>query len=168
MILAGINQSMVNLQVAVTGNDGASKFDIVNAKVRVYQVTMGGNEIVQLGSVAMSRVGTSNIWRYVWDVSGNALSTGEYSVEYSLEDSGGLEVLTVEDLIVRDIAKQSVLTLVKDELEFVKKIESGRWKIVNNQMLFYDNDGVTPILTFDLFDELGLPTMNNVLERKPV
>jgi hypothetical protein len=45
-------------------------------------------------------------------------------------------------------------------------VESGRWKIMNNQMIFYGPDGLTPILTFDLFDLNGVPTMDAVMERK--
>lgn len=60
----------------------------------------------------------------------------------------------------------------KDELtynvEFIRKIEEGRWKIVNNQMIFYDSDGVTPLRTFNLFDKEGAPTETEPFERNPV
>lgn len=52
--------------------------------------------------------------------------------------------------------------------DIIKKIETGRWKIVDNQMIFYNNDGVTPLLTFNLFDLNGIPTNTNVMERVPV
>jgi hypothetical protein len=41
----------------------------------------------------------------------------------------------------------------------------GRWKIVNNQMLFYAPDNVTLLATFNLFDDTGSPTMDAVFER---
>lgn len=52
--------------------------------------------------------------------------------------------------------------------EKLDKIFTGRWKIVNNQMIFYDSDGLTPLLTFDLKDQLGDPTVIAAFERLPV
>jgi hypothetical protein len=34
-------------------------------------------------------------------------------------------------------------------------------------MIFFGPDETTPILTFDLKDQAGLPTMENVFERVP-
>jgi len=48
------------------------------------------------------------------------------------------------------------------------KIEKGRWKVVNFQLIFYDEDKVTPLLTFDLKDKNGQPTMASPYERSPV
>jgi len=53
------------------------------------------------------------------------------------------------------------------KLATIYKIETGRWRIVGTQMIFYDADGTTPILTFDLKDIAGLPTDQNVYERVP-
>jgi len=50
----------------------------------------------------------------------------------------------------------------------LEKAEFGRWKIQNNQMIMYGPDGITPVATFDLLDEQGNPTSQNVYERKPV
>ena len=48
------------------------------------------------------------------------------------------------------------------------KVLSGRWKIQNNQMIIYDEDGVTPLVTFDLYDIEGKPTTDKpVFERRP-
>lgn len=47
----------------------------------------------------------------------------------------------------------------------IRQVETGRWKIENDTMIFYDDDGVTPILTFDLKDQAGAPSMENVFER---
>ena len=32
----------------------------------------------------------------------------------------------------------------------VRKIETGRWKIQGTQLIIYDEDGVTPLKTFNL------------------
>lgn len=48
------------------------------------------------------------------------------------------------------------------------KIEHNRWRITGNQMVIYDDDGVTPFKTFDLKDKLGNATEANPFERSPV
>jgi hypothetical protein len=53
-------------------------------------------------------------------------------------------------------------------VSFIRNIESGRWKIENNQMVFYNPDGVTPLASFALKDASGLPTMENPIERVPL
>jgi len=50
----------------------------------------------------------------------------------------------------------------------ILKIETGRWRVLNNQMIFYDTNGSTPIYTFDLKDTNGNPAETNVMERTPV
>lgn len=53
------------------------------------------------------------------------------------------------------------------DLAFLRQMESGRWRIVDNQMIFYAEDGVTPLRAFDLKDADGNPTTTDVLERVP-
>jgi len=48
------------------------------------------------------------------------------------------------------------------------QIISGRWKVVNNQMIFYDTDKETPLITFDLKNKQGQPAEKDVFERTPV
>lgn len=50
-------------------------------------------------------------------------------------------------------------------LEALYDQQFGRWKIVNNQMLFYAPDNVTLLATFNLLDQNGQPTMDAVFER---
>lgn len=54
-----------------------------------------------------------------------------------------------------------------DDVELMRKIESNRWIITNNQFIIYDDDGTTPLLTFDLKDGDGLPTESDPKERTP-
>ena len=49
-----------------------------------------------------------------------------------------------------------------------KKILSNNWEIKNNQLIIYDDDGITPILKFNLYDKLGRPTEMNVFKRERV
>lgn len=50
----------------------------------------------------------------------------------------------------------------------LKKIRSNRRKIQNNQMIIYDNDGITPLITFNLKDSSGNPSETNIMEIEPV
>lgn len=55
----------------------------------------------------------------------------------------------------------------------LQKYEENRWKVHKtgpdaNRLVYYDNDGVTPLLKFDLFDDVGAPTSDTPFERVPV
>lgn len=164
MILAELNQPNIVLQViAIELSDGSIKDNVTSCVVRVYYVN--GTELEILGSTSLSEVSTGK-WRYEWEPV--SLAVGEFIIEYTLVDDDGITTMINEDLIVRDIATQSLLSLISSDLALVKQIESGRWEIDSNQMIFYDTDNTTPILTFDLFDSNGDPSEDNVFERTPV
>lgn len=44
-------------------------------------------------------------------------------------------------------------------------MQFGRWRIVNNQMIFFKEDNVTEIARFNLLDDAGNPTVDAVFER---
>ena len=52
-----------------------------------------------------------------------------------------------------------------NNIDFIKNIEGGRWKIIDNQMIFYSDDNLTEIARFNLTDQSGNPTTQNVFER---
>lgn len=83
-------------------------------------------------------------------------------VNYAITVDGGISLSGNERY------QFSHIESVKDDINIIKKIETGRWKMVGNQIIFYDSDGTTPLYTFDLKDENGDPTMENPLERTPV
>lgn len=58
-------------------------------------------------------------------------------------------------------------TLLAD-MSIIKKVEQGRWQITGNQMIIYDTNGTTPLLTFNLKNKAGAATETNVFERDPV
>jgi hypothetical protein len=163
VILYDLNEAELTLQVYALKANGSEKLDVVSGTVRVYYVS-GGVETNVLGPTALVNP-SDNIWRYNWTP--GALPVGEYVAEYVLSDASRTTRVG-EDLVVRDIATESRLTLVQDDITIIKAVETGRWKIVGNQMLFYEDDGVTVLLTFNLLDDLGLPTMDCVFERVPV
>jgi len=157
MILWDLNASELTLQAYAETPTGRIKLDVVSANVRVYRV-VSGVEINVLSQVPMSNISV-NLWRYDWTPT--SLAVGEYVIEYEMVDSTGATFLGGKDAIVRDVATQT-------DLAIVKTVETGRWQIVNNQMIFYDDDGTTQLLVFDLFDESGNPSMGNVFQRVKV
>jgi hypothetical protein len=53
------------------------------------------------------------------------------------------------------------------DVEWIRNMEAGEWRIENNQMIFYSTAGAV-IATFDLFDQYGIATSQNVFRRAPV
>lgn len=49
----------------------------------------------------------------------------------------------------------------------VKKIQTNRWIVASNQLIIYDDDRTTPLYTFNLFDQNGIPTMTSIFQRVP-
>jgi hypothetical protein len=94
---------------------------------------------------------------------GVAISLSSSSVgyiEWKCEKSGETDIYLVEEFIcVEDyIAK----------ISNILKIETGRWRITANTLVFYDTNETTPLYTFNLKDSSGNPTETNVYERDPV
>jgi len=97
------------------------------------------------------------------------LGDGEYGLTRSFSSTfnGYIQFKNVTD----DIVIADAVTVVENFLDRIKKIftvETGKWKIVSNQMIFYDTDGTTPLYTFNLKDGSGSPTSENPVEREPV
>jgi len=53
-----------------------------------------------------------------------------------------------------------------DQLDFIYNNEGGQWSIVGTQMIFYEDDNLTEIARFNLFDASGTPTGDPALARK--
>lgn len=151
------NVSQVDLQVVAQELDGTPKTDISTAFVRVYHI-VSGVETDVLASTPLVQVGTSNTFRYTWVTT---MAVGTYFAEYSLTDVFSRQNITVEDVDILDLA-------IKADIDTIRIMESGRWRILNNQMVFYAEDGSTPFMTFDLYDEHGLPSSIDVSERRRV
>jgi len=164
MILVRPDPTQVVLQAFAQNLDGTPKTSLDSASVRVYHVDGAGAEVEDLAPTAMTQVGTSNTWRYRWQPA--SLGAGQYFVEYSLDD-GAREWVGGEEVRVIDFAQEATFTGLAADVETLRKIETGRWQIVNNQMIMYDDDDTTPLFVFNLFDLQGDPTMDLVFERVP-
>lgn len=174
MILERPDPTQVVLQATAHNIDGTPKLTLLSATVRVYHVS-GGTEISDLGVTALTQVGATSVWRYIWPPA--SLAVGQYFAEYSLTDTDGAMFVDAEEITVQDFSLQTDLealqgdvTGVMADVELIRKVETGRWKIdqVTDTMTFYDDDGVTPFLTFNLKDIDGLPNHVNIFERDPV
>ncbi len=64
--------------------------------------------------------------------------------------------------------KDAEIDTIKSNTERLLSIESGRWHIIGDQMIFYKEDNVTEIMRFNLFDRLGQPATKEVVERRRV
>lgn len=51
-------------------------------------------------------------------------------------------------------------------IEMIKQINSGKWVLENNQLIFYENDNGTELMRFNLFDQTGQPAMKNIFTRE--
>ena len=86
------------------------------------------------------------------------------AVNYCISADGGA---TLQDND-RYVLATNDLRDVEERLTFLKDIEGGRWKIEDNQMIFYKSDNVTEVARFNLFNADGVAAMKNLYERKRV
>lgn len=158
MLIDTVDPEKIVLQVYVQNLDGTPKTALTSATVRVYKIE-AGSEVVLLAATPLVQVGGTNVWRYTWTPV--SLPVGHYFAEYSLVDPADDHFVDVEDIDIRDIAVQADLALIR-------KIERGRWRIVDEEMIIYDEDALTPLLRFALKDIDGIPSNVNIFERVPV
>lgn len=93
----------------------------------------------------------------MWDT-GTAFPTASFATEqYNVEENNP----KVDDI-------NRAVTTMSGTLSQLYNISFGRWKIVANQMIFYQDDNATEVVRFNLFDDLGNPTMDQVFERRKV
>lgn len=165
MIIDFPNPSQVILQVVVQGIDGSPRTSLLTASVRVYHVD-GGSEVEDLHDTSLSQVGVTNTWRYVW--SPVALPANQYFAEYSLEDADGYSFVGTESLAILSLADAASLAIVQNNTEIIRKIETNRKRIFNNQLIIYEDDGTTVWLRWNLFDVNNVPTNGvNVFDSVP-
>ena len=82
--------------------------------------------------------------------------------QYKADTSGLASEATVSDI------KLKTDTISWEDITFLKDVEGGKWKIIDNQMIFYKADNTTEIARFDLFNKFGISTTENVFERRRI
>lgn len=60
------------------------------------------------------------------------------------------------------------LYLIKEKVDTINQISSGNWKMINNQLIIYEENGNTILLKFNLLNDKGKPAMTGIVERKKV
>lgn len=60
---------------------------------------------------------------------------------------------------------QDAISSLSTDVAYIRAMTAGRWKIINNQMIFFNEDNITEIARFDLKDEEGNPSSEAVFER---
>jgi len=95
---------------------------------------------------------------------------GQHRVLYTLSPDAlpGSYPDTVQGVMVIEEAIDVTVQAIKNDVDFIKNIEGGKWKIINDQMIFYASDNETEVARFNLFDEAGNPSMINVFSRERV
>jgi len=91
-------------------------------------------------------------------------SSYDGSLNYCIRADGGAG-LSDND---RYVFTTNEIGQITEDLTFLKDIEGGRWKILNNQMIFYKSDNETEVCRFNLFDRNAMATERNVYDRKRV
>lgn len=66
------------------------------------------------------------------------------------------------------LALEATSAQILSAVEFIEAIEGGRWKIVDDQMIFYKADNITEVARFDLKDVAGAPTSDPAAARERV
>lgn len=131
------------------------------------------------GQYSVKLTGSNN---NIWDVQSGILNQNQVQVIPS--NSAGLIVKTVGSGVTEqdklDIADRVWDESINghtnlgstgkalDNIELIKQIEGGRWRITNNQMIFYEEDNSTELMRFNLFDGNGQPAMKNIMDRVKV
>jgi hypothetical protein len=118
----------------------------------VYQLTSGSGLYAAYVTFQDSFHG-----QLMWDT-GVAFTTASYATEqYNVEEN---------DPKVADT--WSMVNSITGSIQMIYDVSTGRWKMTGNQLILYKEDNVTIVHKFNLFDDLGNPTMDAVFERVKV
>jgi len=95
----------------------------------------------------------------------NSNTAGNFDVRGVIDFSGIDEDATATVNIGGAVGNDS---LVMEIIQEIKDYQEGRYKIENNQMIFYKADNITEVARFNLLDAGGSPSMTSVFERVKV
>jgi len=120
---------------------------------------------VNTGS-GVSSTDVDDIASAVWN---EALSShevaGSAGAQLSLASSGGVDYDSLAEAVWdRDLAQHTGAGSAGKLVKETNDVETGNWKIVNNQMIFKDKSG-TELFRVNLFNEAGLAASDEVFER---
>ena len=97
----------------------------------------------------------------LWDT-GTAFAKVYYSTEqYNVEENDP----RTGEILDKLSAVSGSIEQIGSKTDRLIDIQYGRWKIYDNQMIFYAEDNITEVARFNLFDENGVPTVDAVFDR---
>lgn len=101
---------------------------------------------------------TDGIFKFTPVFSGHAI--------YYIVSTGQAPLYLARYMRPEEANTDSIPTILST-IQQMQQFEQGRWKMVSNQLIVYESDGVTELATFNLFDSSGNPTTANPFERVP-
>lgn len=91
--------------------------------------------------------------------------SGASSSATIIQGTGGLTAQQTRDAMkLAPSAGAPAAGSIDAMLEEVWQVETGTWKIINNQMIFYERDGVTEVFRRNLLDVSGNPDTANATQ----
>jgi len=133
---------------------------------RVIEIINGYTITLEDGQYAVNAIGGNSNLADVLNL--NQVSLRSFN-------SAGLQVVSVGSGLTQEehsklmgTADETSLTALLSDIAFIKNIEGGRWKIVDNQMIFYKSDNETEVARFNLYDKQGNLSEENIFERQRV
>jgi hypothetical protein len=149
----------IGLTLQLVKSDGSAE-ESATVTYRIFDST-GTVEKVSEQSASFNATTKSYIDTLIPSVSWSGQEAGSYLVLWVVSGTDDFNGAYTEDLQILDFG---------EAIDFLRDIEGGRWKIDTtlNQMIFYKEDNVTEVTRFDLFDADGVPTSENVFERRRV
>jgi hypothetical protein len=156
MIFVFVNPDVLPLEAVAQALDGSARLDVADGTVRVYGVGPGGEVEVLPWTPLVQVVGTER-WRYAWSTP-PLTHPGMLTAEYRLVDDGGLVGTAMEDILVVDESK----------LDTIIDAAIGRQTLdaINNTWTIYRRDG-TVLRVFDVKNDLGNPSVEDIFDRQP-
>ena len=133
---------------------------------RVIEIINGYTVTFEDGQYAVSAVGANSNIADVMNLNQVSLRTANAAGLIVHVQGSGLSQSEHDKLMAT--ADEASLAALLSDIAFIKNIEGGRWKIINNQMIFYKSDNSTEIARFNLYDKQGQLSEENIFERQRV
>lgn len=151
-----------NTQVTLSGVTYARTVEIING----YTIEFENGSYTVKCTGANHNVADVKVVNSVSLLIGNSagLITVTSGSGVTAQDKEDIASLVWEELQANHTTAGSLALALNELLKHTK----NRWKIDNNQLTVYDNDGTTPLRVFDLKDSAGAPTETSPYERVPV
>lgn len=174
-LIAGFHKEIRRLEWAF--DEGLAYQQIMNfvSSVLISGITIAPVVTIINGySIVFEDVGSPYAVNLVGANSNVADVTVINNVSVRPQNSVGLQIVTSgsgvteqdKTDIVNGVWADAQATSLQSNVDFIKAIEGGRWDLINNQMIFYDDDNTTEIARFDMFDENNnLTTTGNIFKR---